>query len=214
MNKLISLTVSVVILLAAYQNSAFAGTVSDTFSTGDTLTADHLNNIKDAVNDNDVRISNSRGLGIYIDAVRKGALIDALNDSFSPTDIFQATMVTVLLDSEYIAYVSASGDGLKEIELFYESVDCTGQAYDFGEPPNPILLNHGYVYSNSSPSPGTAYYVPAGSTKEVVTFQSQIKDNICQAFSSSTFGVKVYLNDASITGITNTDFVGEIKLGF
>ena len=35
---------------------AFAGSVSDTFTTGDTLTATHMNNIKSAVNDNNTRL--------------------------------------------------------------------------------------------------------------------------------------------------------------
>jgi len=35
----------------------YAGTISDTFSTGTTLTATHMNNVKNAVNDNDARIA-------------------------------------------------------------------------------------------------------------------------------------------------------------
>ena len=40
----------------AYSQSSFAGSITDTYTTGDTLTADKLTNIKSAVNDNDNRI--------------------------------------------------------------------------------------------------------------------------------------------------------------
>ena len=212
MNTLISIISGIV--LTVFQCSAIAGTVSDTFSTGDTLTADHLNNIKDAVNDNDIRITNIRSLNIYVDEVRKGALIDSM-DGFSPTHFSSATVFTVLLDSGYVAYVSTNGDGLYEYGLAYESADCTGQAYDQADGANPVLLNQGYVYSNSDPSTGTAYYVPAGSIPETVTIQSYTNgSNVCQGGSGTWQGVKVYLNEPTITGITNSDFVGDLKVGF
>ena len=43
--------------LAFSATAAQAGSISDTFATGTTLTATHMNNIKSAVNDNDTRIT-------------------------------------------------------------------------------------------------------------------------------------------------------------
>jgi hypothetical protein len=43
--------------LFAISQYAYPGSVAETFSNGDTLTADSLNNIKSAVNDNDARIT-------------------------------------------------------------------------------------------------------------------------------------------------------------
>jgi len=50
---LLALAISTV----AYSQSSFAGSITDTYTTGDTLTADKLNNIKSAVNDNDTRVT-------------------------------------------------------------------------------------------------------------------------------------------------------------
>jgi len=47
-----------IIGLTVITQTAYSAAVTDTFTTGDTLTAEKLNNIKDAVNDNDTRISN------------------------------------------------------------------------------------------------------------------------------------------------------------
>jgi len=43
--------------LALLSTGATAGSISDSYATGNTLTANHLNNIKTAVNDNDTRIA-------------------------------------------------------------------------------------------------------------------------------------------------------------
>jgi hypothetical protein len=46
-----------IIALTVITQTAYSAAVTDTFTTGDTLTAEKLNKIKDAVNDNDTRIS-------------------------------------------------------------------------------------------------------------------------------------------------------------
>jgi hypothetical protein len=46
-----------IIGLTVITQTAYSAAVTDTFTTGDTLTAEKLNNIKDAVNDNDMRIN-------------------------------------------------------------------------------------------------------------------------------------------------------------
>ncbi len=46
-----------IIGLTVITQPAYSAAVTDTFATGDTLTAAQLNNIKSAVNDNDTRIS-------------------------------------------------------------------------------------------------------------------------------------------------------------
>jgi hypothetical protein len=46
-----------IIALTVITQTAYSAAVTDTFATGDTLTAAQLNNIKSAVNDNDTRIS-------------------------------------------------------------------------------------------------------------------------------------------------------------
>jgi hypothetical protein len=46
-----------IIGLTVITQTAYSAAVTDTFATGDILTAEKINNIKDAVNDNDTRIS-------------------------------------------------------------------------------------------------------------------------------------------------------------
>jgi hypothetical protein len=51
------LKIASIIGLTVITQTAYSAPVTDTFETGDTLTAEKLNKIKDAVNDNDTRIS-------------------------------------------------------------------------------------------------------------------------------------------------------------
>jgi hypothetical protein len=58
--------------ISAISQIAYSGSISDTYATGDTLTADHLKNLKDAVNDNNSRITAieaSVGTDIAVDCI-------------------------------------------------------------------------------------------------------------------------------------------------
>jgi len=46
-------------ILASQSQISLAGSINDSFSTGDTLSAQHLNNIKQAVNDNQTQVTNN-----------------------------------------------------------------------------------------------------------------------------------------------------------
>jgi hypothetical protein len=52
-----------IIGLTVITQTAYSAAVTDTFTTGDTLTAEKLNNIKNAVNDNNTRISLTYAIG-------------------------------------------------------------------------------------------------------------------------------------------------------
>jgi hypothetical protein len=57
------LKIASIIGLTVITQTAYSAPVTDTFETGDTLTAAQLNNIKDAVNDNNTRISLTYAIG-------------------------------------------------------------------------------------------------------------------------------------------------------
>jgi hypothetical protein len=57
------LKIASIIGLTVITQTAYSAAVTDTFETGDTLTAEKLNNIKDAVNDNNTRISLTYAIG-------------------------------------------------------------------------------------------------------------------------------------------------------
>jgi hypothetical protein len=49
--------IAMLVGIVTISQNVYSGSITDTFATGDTLTATHLNNAKAAVNDNDTRIS-------------------------------------------------------------------------------------------------------------------------------------------------------------
>ena len=53
----ISYSLAFGVVISLYSQVNFAGSITDTFTTGDTLTATHLNNVKAAVNDNNSRVT-------------------------------------------------------------------------------------------------------------------------------------------------------------
>lgn len=57
------------VVIGIYSQINYAGSVTDTFTTGDTLTATTLNNIKSAVNDNDTQISAMKTGFVSVSAV-------------------------------------------------------------------------------------------------------------------------------------------------
>jgi hypothetical protein len=57
------LKIASIIGLTVITQTAYSAPVTDTFETGDTLTAEKLNNIKNAVNDNNTRISLTYAIG-------------------------------------------------------------------------------------------------------------------------------------------------------
>lgn len=48
------------VVIGIHSQTNFAGSITETFATGDTLTATHLNNVKTAVNDNDSRVTTNK----------------------------------------------------------------------------------------------------------------------------------------------------------
>ena len=70
------LKVTSVALLASISQLAYSAPITDTYTTGDTLTATTLGNIKSAVNDNDTRISALEGAG-----TAQNIVVDCATDS-------------------------------------------------------------------------------------------------------------------------------------
>ncbi len=69
---------SIAISFAGLISTSMAGTIDDDYASGDTLTAQHMQNIKQAVNDNDSRITDNAG------AISSSGLISySAIDSFS-----------------------------------------------------------------------------------------------------------------------------------
>lgn len=166
----------------------------------------------DYVSDADAVSPEASGLSIYVNGTRRGAIIDWNTD----TGFITASGSRILLDSGYVTFISTAGDGLRQIPLLYESIDCTGQPYFFrSSGVNPILAQQGFVIANDTPAPDTLYFAQAGMPIESITANSSDVDGVCSqvpAFAGE--GVKVTVNDVTLTGAIHSDFVGVLTLGF
>mgnify|MGYP001828818194 CR=1 FL=1 len=202
----------VIVVLATPYTWAETVTVPNTFVDGEVASASEVNENFETVA---TAIGNIRGLSVYVNSVRRGAVIDW--GSGGGTSFFMSAIsIRVLMDSGYVAIVSTEGDGLREVPLSYESIDCTGQPYFSFDPMNPILARQGVVISNDTPAPDTLYLAQAGTPIESITLNSQSKSGVCNTPGPgiTVDGVKVTVNDATLTGAAHSDFVGELTLGF
>ena len=163
-----------------------------------------------AISDNQARISNIRSINVYVDGFRRGALMEPRGGNF-----INAAAIRVLLDSEYLALLSTAGDGLREVRLSYQSTNCTGQPYLAIADMNPVAARQGLVIWNDTPAPDTLYYAQAGTVIENITPVSSTLGGVCSTASGAiTDAVKVYVNEPTITGVTQSDFIGEVSIGF
>jgi len=207
MNK--KILILLVALFIGTQVGAESVTVPNTFVDGTTASASEVNANFSAL---ETGINNIRSINVFVNGVRRGAFLDSYLNSF-----VTATAIRVLLDSRYIALVSTAGDGVfSVIKLGYESANCTGQAYIDMTGWNPMMAQQGLVFSNGTPAPGTLYSVYARTAVETITIESTSKDGVCDpAVSLPGVSVaKVSLNDSTLTGVTKSDFIGDVTLGF
>jgi hypothetical protein len=166
----------------------------------------------DSVSDADAAVPDANGLSVYVNDIRRGAIIDWNTQS----GFITASGIRIWLDSGYVTFISTAGDGLRRINLAYESTNCTGQPYFVRvEGINPILARQGLVIANDTPAPDTLYFAQAGTPIESITVNSVDDGVSCNpAPSTPGYGVQVTVNDVTLTGAIHSDFVGEVKLGF
>jgi hypothetical protein len=166
----------------------------------------------DSVSDADAASPEVSGLGVYVNGIRRGTIIDWN----TPTGFITASGSRVLLDSGYVAFLSTAGDGLRRANLAYESTNCTGQPYFVRvEGINPILARQGLVIANDTPAPDTLYFAQAGTPIESITVNSVDDGVSCNPVPGTAgYGVQVTVNDVMLTGAIHSDFVGELTLGY
>jgi hypothetical protein len=202
----------VIAVLATPYTWAETVTVPNTFVDGSVASASEVNENFETVA---TAISNVRGLSLYVNDIRRGAIVD-WSSGGGDSAFSSAIRVRVLLESGYMVFISTAGDGFIEVPLSYESADCTGQPYFSLTTINPMLARQGVVISNDTPAPDTLYFAQAGTPIESITLNSQSKSGVCNTPGPgiTVDGVKLTVNDATLTGVTHSDFVGELKLGF
>jgi hypothetical protein len=175
---------------------------------------DQLDQLDEQVSANTAAINNLRGLSLYVNGVKRGAIID-WSSGGNPPAFSTAISLRILLDSEYVALVSTAGDGLRQTGLAYESANCTGQPYFALVDMNPMLARQGVVIVTDSPAPDTLYFAQADTPIESITINSENRFGVCSTKPAiSAYGVKVTVNDETLTGVTHSDFIGVLKLGY
>ncbi len=90
--------------------------------------------------------------------------------------------------------------------------DCQGEArvtVETGAPTAPII--GGFVFRNFAAS----WYSPKGEVSALTAFASSIDDNgMCSNGAGSARSIRVLPNDANVTGMPSTGYVGPLLLGF
>jgi hypothetical protein len=163
--------ITLVIGLFSIHQSAYSDSISDTYNTGDTLTASTLNTIKDAVNDNDSRIGTLEG-AMSIKAIDANNLV--IGELISVNAGFDRSF-DVITSQKYLEVdIPMSPRFGNDAFLLYLTTDCTGAAYSYypnGTVYLALQLNGTYA----------KYYTPKSSVAQIVTPLSQT--NIPDTFS-------------------------------
>ena len=226
------LAVSILIVVAAYYQASFADSISDSFSDGDTLTADHMNNIKNAVNDNDTRITaNANDIGANTANISSNT--DAISSITSQVVLKDANGVQVgrvigmsaihrpviLTEQGYRSEINIfkgmvdSGRDIG-ITIVYESSNCTGPAFRSGQG----LATIGSVFIgvsgwlDASYLVGLVFYTPYDAQVQAININSRLQENggmaTCYQEPSPipSFGTPALPNDPNVTGIQNTAY--------
>lgn len=117
---------------------AYSGSITDTFSTGDTLTANHLNNAKAAVNDNDSRITQNESdlaamqssiAQLQLDLSNAAADIAALQAAGTPTLVsqnFYADKLTFLTNTGQFRDCDPAACVLTTVDTAFEYYPLSG----------------------------------------------------------------------------------------
>ena len=186
--------ITLVIGLFSIHQSAYSDSISDTYNTGDTLTASTLDTIKNAVNDNDTRIGTLEG-GMSIKAV------DANNLVIGELVSLDHQSLSVFTTQEYLEVNIATSPNPRSDSLLYLTTNCTGAPYS----ENPS----GTVYLASQPDGVHAkYYTPKTSLAQIITVQSVASAFMgpCQtsARNPPAWYFPASQNVPAITGVENT----------
>ena len=91
-------------------------------------------------------------------------------------------------------------------EMYYESADCTGQAYVKADNFDGMVI--GGALGNPT------VYIPIGASEAGLTYNST-SSNVslgCNSFSGTVNALPVYLNDPSVTGVPDAGFTGRMQI--
>jgi hypothetical protein len=86
--------------------------------------------------------------------------------------------------------------------LYYESMNCTGQAYVGGRSPGTVFMPT--LEDTANYTAGAIFYSPTDADAVPINSNSILIDGICQDYIASGDVFPAYPNDPAITGIENT----------
>lgn len=196
--------------LLTFSASAIADdlTIPNTFQAGTPARADDVNAnftaVEASVDDNAADIAANEqaisglaansGIRIYSQGTSIGRLL-----GFPST--FNDGSIWMITDEGYMAYTSLDDEAvwLNETTYYFSDFGCTGDVY---LSPAPRWVNTvGGVYISDQPTLFGPYYVPSGSSWEIVTVNSFTNRNGCRDNSITATFLLALPNDEAITGV-------------
>ena len=128
--------------------------------------------------------------------------------------------LTVLSDNDYLFDIDKDGNLADSFTLYYESADCSGQAYlagpgNAGQQIDAFFAAQGYVLKSPDPlDPVTTYYLASNTPSPIHLSMYSIRNiNGCTSSFNSEYGYPVLPNDPSVTGVPDSVFAKPITIG-
>jgi len=161
-----------------------------------------------------------------------GAILGSYIGSTGPRSSGQAMPVTSMLDvvssTGYLFSIfQQSGDVAGSFRipgvqaqalpatLFFESTDCTGQAYvDTTQSPDVVVMG-GFVFNRKSAVDPGLWFSPKTSVSTEISYGSAVGPNlgnVCSAESGQRNALPVYPNDPQVTGVNSASNPGPITI--
>ena len=97
-----------------------------------------------------------------------------------------------------------------EAPLYYESVDCTGQAYTGGRSPGTVFMPS--LDDSANYIAGAIFYSPNDAQADTVSLNSRLADGVCLDNIETREVYPAYPNDPEITGIENTVYPARMRI--
>jgi hypothetical protein len=137
-------------------------------------------------------------------------LVDAANVTVGRLlSMSPSTLATISNDAGYLVSVTATGAIHADYtQMYYESSDCTGQAYTNAE------KFDGRVIGSEPLSGAPITYVPIGASEVGLTYNSTSTNVVlgCNSISGTADVLPLYLNDPSVTGVPDAGFTGRMQI--
>lgn len=172
------------------------------------------------------KTSNTVDVGTVLDVIpanpfqpKQYTMLSTTGYQYGLTDVYRASVP--------IDYLTGGGLGIEGV-VYYETIDCTGQAYvrlgnDFTVGITRDVARRGVVFrigagqlNGINDDPNQYFYVPEGATDVMILAQSRTNNvDFCETLNPAQqlTAFAAHLNDPGVTGVENAPIPGPLALG-